>query len=169
MAAKYGQEAQWGLSITQTLPLPLSFPFLISYPSLSIPLTCSPYVWSPQRCHFTESAMCQTHAAALVAEYLYMLEGLPYIPIGCVAFQTISPNTLEESAISDDVINPVSVCVALICHCQIQCASLYLSFSLSLSLLSPLSSLVCFATLAVLHTRKRKAYVQVLYSMFLGL
>ena len=51
--------------------------------------------------------MCLVHAAALVAEYLYMLDGSPYLPIGCVTFQNISPNMLEESAISDDVINPV--------------------------------------------------------------
>ena len=52
--------------------------------------------------------MCWVHAAALVAEYLYLLEGRPYLPIGCVAFQTLSPNVLEESAISDDVVAPVS-------------------------------------------------------------
>ena len=58
--------------------------------------------------------MCLVHAAALVAEYLYMLEGSAYLPVGCVAFQKISPNMLEESAISDDVINPVSVFVCLL-------------------------------------------------------
>lgn len=52
--------------------------------------------------------MCLVHAAALVAEYLYVLDGSTYLPVGCVAFQKISPNMLEESAISDDVINPVS-------------------------------------------------------------
>ena len=52
--------------------------------------------------------MCWVHAAPLVAEYLYLLEGRPYLPIGCVAFQTLSPNVLEESAISDDVVAPVS-------------------------------------------------------------
>ena len=51
--------------------------------------------------------MCLTHAAALVAEYLYMLDGSQHLPVGCVTFQKISPNMLEESAISDDVINPV--------------------------------------------------------------
>ncbi|XP_003391040.2 PREDICTED: dedicator of cytokinesis protein 7-like, partial [Amphimedon queenslandica] len=56
--------------------------------------------------HYTESAMCLTHAAALVAEYLYMLDGSQHLPVGCVTFQKISPNMLEESAISDDVINP---------------------------------------------------------------
>jgi hypothetical protein len=61
-----------------------------------------------EREHYTESAMCLTHAAALVAEYLYMLDGSAHLPGGCVTFQKISPNMLEESAISDDVINPVS-------------------------------------------------------------
>ena len=52
--------------------------------------------------------MCLVHAAALVAEYLYMLEGQKHLPVGCAAFQAISPNMLEESAISDDVVNAVS-------------------------------------------------------------
>ena len=54
--------------------------------------------------------MCLVHAAALVAEYLYLLEGRPHLPIGCVAFQKLSPNVLEESAVSDDVAAPVSLC-----------------------------------------------------------
>ena len=54
--------------------------------------------------------MCLVHAAALVAEYLYLLEGRPHLPIGCVAFQKLSPNVLEESAVSDDVAAPVSQC-----------------------------------------------------------
>ena len=37
-----------------------------------------------------------------------MLEDKPYLPIGCVSFEKISPNVLEESAISDDVVSPVS-------------------------------------------------------------
>ena len=37
-----------------------------------------------------------------------MLDGSQHLPVGCVTFQKISPNMLEESAISDDVINPVS-------------------------------------------------------------
>jgi hypothetical protein len=52
--------------------------------------------------------MCLVHAAALVAEYLYMLEGRPHLPLGCVAFQKLSPNVIEESAVSDDVVSPVS-------------------------------------------------------------
>ena len=52
--------------------------------------------------------MCLVHGAALVAEYLFLLEGKPYLPVGCVAFQKLSPNVLEESAISDDTLNPVS-------------------------------------------------------------
>ena len=62
----------------------------------------------PQRQNYTEAAMCLVHAAALVAEYLYLLEGRPHLPIGCVAFQKLSPNVLEESAVSEDVIAPVS-------------------------------------------------------------
>ena len=61
-----------------------------------------------QRQNYTEAAMCLVHAAALVAEYLYMLEGRPHLPLGCVAFQKLSPNVIEESAVSDDVVSPVS-------------------------------------------------------------
>ena len=57
--------------------------------------------------------MCLSHAAALVAEYLYMLDGSDHLPKGCVTFQKISPNMLEESAISDDVINPVRTMMSL--------------------------------------------------------
>ncbi len=42
-----------------------------------------------------------------MAEYLFLLEGRPYLPVGCVAFQKLSPNVLEESAVSDDVLSPV--------------------------------------------------------------
>ena len=69
-----------------------------------------------QRENYTEAAMCLVHAAALVAEYLYMLDGSPYLPVGCVAFRKVSPNMLEESAISDDVINPVRSLFALQVH-----------------------------------------------------
>jgi len=31
--------------------------------------------------------MCLVHAAALVAEYLYLLESKSYLPVGCVAFE----------------------------------------------------------------------------------
>lgn len=55
---------------------------------------------------YTEAAMCLVHAAALVAEYLSMLEDRSYLPVGSVSFQNISPNVLEESAVSDDVLSP---------------------------------------------------------------
>ncbi|AWP07289.1 putative dedicator of cytokinesis protein 8 isoform 2 [Scophthalmus maximus] len=55
---------------------------------------------------YTESAMCLVHAAALVAEYLSMLEDHKYLPVGSVTFQNISPNVLEESAVSDDILSP---------------------------------------------------------------
>ena len=60
--------------------------------------------------------MCLVHAAALVAEYLYLLEGQPHLPVGCVDFQKLSPNVLEESAVSDDVVSPVSWY-----HCSWKC------------------------------------------------
>ncbi|XP_072289223.1 dedicator of cytokinesis protein 8 [Eucyclogobius newberryi] len=55
---------------------------------------------------YTESAMCLVHAAALVAEYLSMLEDHKYLPVGSVTFQNISSNVLEESAVSDDILSP---------------------------------------------------------------
>lgn len=53
--------------------------------------------------NYAEAAMCVVHQAALVAEYLYMLEYSRAMPEGCSSFQRLSPNVLEESAISDDV------------------------------------------------------------------
>ncbi|KAL5487361.1 hypothetical protein EMCRGX_G019952 [Ephydatia muelleri] len=58
------------------------------------------------RSNSTEAAMCLVHGAAVVAEYLYLLEGQPYLPVGCVAFQKLSANVLEESAISEDSCTP---------------------------------------------------------------
>ncbi|XP_006881388.1 PREDICTED: dedicator of cytokinesis protein 8 isoform X1 [Elephantulus edwardii] len=55
---------------------------------------------------YTEAAMCLVHAAALVAEYLGMLEDHSYLPVGSVSFQNISSNVLEESAVSDDTLSP---------------------------------------------------------------
>ncbi|XP_023378446.1 dedicator of cytokinesis protein 8 [Pteropus vampyrus] len=55
---------------------------------------------------YTEAAMCLVHAAALVAEYLSMLEDRSYLPVGSVSFQNISSNVLEESAVSDDTLSP---------------------------------------------------------------
>lgn len=34
-----------------------------------------------------EAAQCMVHAAALVAEYLALLEDSRYLPVGCVSFQ----------------------------------------------------------------------------------
>ena len=65
--------------------------------------------------------MCLVHGAALVAEYLFLLEGKPYLPVGCVAFQKLSPNVLEESAISEDTLNPVLCAWCIICQHWIKC------------------------------------------------
>ncbi|KAK7862685.1 hypothetical protein R5R35_000927 [Gryllus longicercus] len=59
-----------------------------------------------ERNNHTEAAMCLVHSAALVAEYLHMLEDQPHLPIGAVGLETITPNVLEESAVSDDVLSP---------------------------------------------------------------
>lgn len=39
------------------------------------------------RGNHAEAAHCLVHSAALVAEYLVMLEDCRYLPIGCVTFQ----------------------------------------------------------------------------------
>ncbi|CAM4344958.1 unnamed protein product [Leuciscus chuanchicus] len=59
-----------------------------------------------ERGNHAEAAHCLVHSAALVAEYLNMLEDCRYLPIGCVTFQSISSNVLEESAVSDDILSP---------------------------------------------------------------
>ncbi|XP_069126839.1 dedicator of cytokinesis protein 7-like isoform X2 [Argopecten irradians] len=59
-----------------------------------------------ERGNHAEAAHCLIHAAGLIAEYLDMLEDKPYLPVGCVDFQKITPNVLEESAVSDDVVSP---------------------------------------------------------------
>lgn len=51
-----------------------------------------------ERAQHAEAAMCLVHSAALVSEYLYMLEDCPHLPIGAVTFSKLSPNVLEESA-----------------------------------------------------------------------
>ena len=50
--------------------------------------------------------MCKIHCAALISEYLHMLEDRKYMPTGAVTFSKLSPNALEESAVSDDVVSP---------------------------------------------------------------
>ncbi|XP_014024287.2 dedicator of cytokinesis protein 7 isoform X15 [Salmo salar] len=59
-----------------------------------------------ERTNHAEAAQCLVHSAALVAEYLSMLEDRKYLPVGCVTFQNVSSNVLEESAVSDDVVSP---------------------------------------------------------------
>ena len=59
-----------------------------------------------ERNNYSEAGMCLIHSAALVSEYLAMLHPLSYLPIGSVSFETVSPNAIYESAVSDDVVNP---------------------------------------------------------------
>ena len=48
----------------------------------------------------------QVHCAALISEYLHMLEDRKYRPTGAVSYEHITPNASEESAVSDDVVKP---------------------------------------------------------------
>ena len=68
--------------------------------------------------------MCKIHSAALVSEYLHMLEDrlgttknppsifltvhMPrkYMPNGAVTYSKLTPNALDESAVSDDIVSP---------------------------------------------------------------
>ncbi|KAG0420649.1 hypothetical protein HPB47_003371, partial [Ixodes persulcatus] len=59
-----------------------------------------------ERGNHAEAAHCLIHSAALVAEYLHMLEDRPCLPVGCISFEKVSHNVLEESAVSDDVLSP---------------------------------------------------------------
>ena len=58
-----------------------------------------------QHQNLVEAGQCLVHAAALVAEYLSMIENKPYLPVGCASFKNVSVNVLEESAVSDDVLS----------------------------------------------------------------
>lgn len=42
-----------------------------------------------ERNNHAEAAQCLVHSAALVAEYLSMLEDRKYLPVGCVTFQVM--------------------------------------------------------------------------------
>ena len=59
-----------------------------------------------QRGNHAESAMCLVHSAALVSEYLCMLEDHKHLPVGAVPFERLTANAVEESAVSDDVLCP---------------------------------------------------------------
>ena len=43
--------------------------------------------------------MCLVHAAALVAEYLYLLESKSYLPVGCVAFEVVKTPSVHSHMI----------------------------------------------------------------------
>ena len=55
--------------------------------------------------NYAEAGMCLVHAAAMIAEYLGKIEPKPYMPIGAVSFLKISPNVIEESAVSEDTVS----------------------------------------------------------------
>lgn len=40
-----------------------------------------------ERNNHSEAAHCHLHAAALVAEYLHIIEHKKYLPVGCAAFE----------------------------------------------------------------------------------
>ncbi|XP_064415943.1 dedicator of cytokinesis protein 7 isoform X11 [Latimeria chalumnae] len=50
-----------------------------------------------ERNNHAEAAQCLVHSAALVAEYLSMLEDRKYLPVGCVTFQILEVSILKNS------------------------------------------------------------------------
>ena len=60
---------------------------------------------------YTEAAMCLVHAAALVAEYLSMLEDHSYLPVGSVSFQVGagSPFPLVQWLSSGGICQPLKI------------------------------------------------------------
>jgi hypothetical protein len=52
---------------------------------------------------WAESAMCNVHIAAIIAEYLHHVAPEPGLPAGCAAFTLTTPNTKEESAIREAI------------------------------------------------------------------
>ncbi|EDQ89165.1 uncharacterized protein MONBRDRAFT_32595 [Monosiga brevicollis MX1] len=50
--------------------------------------------------NYSEAAHCAVHAAGLVSEYLMLIEPKPGYPAGCAAFEKISTNVIEESALA---------------------------------------------------------------------
>ncbi|MED6265370.1 Dedicator of cytokinesis protein 7 [Characodon lateralis] len=56
-----------------------------------------------ERGNHAEAAHCLVHSAALVAEYLNMLEDCRYLPIGCVTFQQIFPPELLAPAVPPEI------------------------------------------------------------------
>ncbi len=59
-----------------------------------------------------EAGMCKIHSAALVSEYLHMLEDRKYMPKGAVTFSNLTPNAINESAVSGLVYKCSSVCLS---------------------------------------------------------
>lgn len=53
----------------------------------------------------SEAGMCLIHIAAIISEYLGRIDPKPFMPIGAVSFQKISPNVIEESAVSEDTVS----------------------------------------------------------------
>lgn len=53
---------------------------------------------SVQRNNLAEAGMCMVHAAALVAEYLSMLEDDHFFPSGCAAFEVRKHQPLNGCA-----------------------------------------------------------------------
>lgn len=67
-----------------------------------------------ERNNHAEAAQCLVHSAALVAEYLSMLEDRKYLPVGCVTFQ---------------VRRELDMCNVSECACVHWCVLFYIYFS----------------------------------------
>jgi len=129
-----------------------------------------------ERNNHTEAAMCLVHSAALVAEYLHMLEEKPHLPLGAVALERVTPNALEESAVSDDVLSPEEegVClgkdltesglVAVLEHAaaNLNMAAMYEAVNDVYSILIPIAEANRdYKRLAAIHAKLNEAFTRV--------
>ena len=79
-----------------------------------------------ERNNHAEAAQCLVHSAALVAEYLSMLEDRKYLPVGCVTFQVrtvlvimdigLSPERIYITTWSKKCFAQVFVCIGITEH-----------------------------------------------------
>lgn len=73
----------------------------INAPSLRITWLDSLSTFYIQRNRYAEAAMCNLHIAAMICEYLNVVDPKAGHPNGCTAFGEISSNILEEIAIRE--------------------------------------------------------------------
>lgn len=82
----------------------------VNAPSLRLEWLLSLKRFHEEQGNTAETAMCQVHVAALVAEFLYRIEYIPCYPRGSTDFVSVSTNVKEESSIAASVKESEGVC-----------------------------------------------------------